>query len=103
MMSPEKTIMTNVNALTKLLTSSMTWDCNSACFLGLSGEGVSKDMAERFWDDALSTLVSSMAVTSRVFIYMPAWDELIPSCSSPLTTMDPLTSFSQMKRQQVRW
>lgn len=81
--------MTNVNALTKLLTSSMKWDRNSACFLGLSGEGVSKGMAERFCDGALSTLVSSMAVTSRVFIYMPAWDELIPGCSSPLTHNGP--------------
>lgn len=63
--------MTNVDALMKSLTSSMKWDPNSACFLGLSGEGVSS------LADALSTLVSSMAVTSLAFIYMPAWDELI--------------------------
>lgn len=31
--------MTKVGALTKSLTSSMKWDHNNACFLGLSGEG----------------------------------------------------------------
>lgn len=75
-MSPGNIIMTNVDAPTKLLSSSVKWDHNRACFLGLSGEG------ERAWQTgslagALSTLVSSMAVMSWAFIYMPAWDDLI--------------------------
>lgn len=40
--------MTNVDALTKLLTSPVKWDHNSACFLGLSGEGERTWLTNRF-------------------------------------------------------
>lgn len=78
----------NVDALTEPLTSSMKWDHNSACFLGLSGEGVGTWLTGSE-TDALSTLVSSMAVMSQAFIYMPGWDELIQGYSSPLTHNGP--------------
>lgn len=39
--------------------------------------------------DALSTLVSSVAVTCWAFIYVPAGGELIQAYSSPLTYNGP--------------
>lgn len=50
--------------------------------------------------DALSALVSSVAVRTRAFIYMPAWDELWAAPPHPGTMGLLLTSLSLVKRRK---
>lgn len=80
--------MTNVDAPTKLLTSSAKWGHNSAYFLGLSGAG-ERTRRTGSLARALSSLVSSLEVTLQAFINMPAWDELTHGYTSPLTHNGP--------------
>lgn len=57
-------------------------------------------LTKRSLADALSALVSSVAVRTRAFIYMPAWNELWAVPPHPGTMSLLLTSLSLVKRRK---